>query len=143
MAVKLRQERSPLAILRHARFEVDAEPFPAQQKQAGARRRMSRAQAGPESGRREKQRDEAGFEQHAVRLIAGKILRRADEGKKANEARPPAMTRGQMLKNSSSEAISPTQQTSIKRAVARARARSSVGANQKRSACTAAETACR
>jgi len=49
---------------------------------------MRRAQAGPQSGRSEEQRDEAGFQQHAVRLVAGEILRRGDKGQKTHQANP-------------------------------------------------------
>src|SRR5580704_16900166 len=69
----------------HARSEVDAEPFPAKQKQTGTRGWIGAAEAGPESRRREKQAKESGFEEHSVRLIAGEILRGADKGDKANE----------------------------------------------------------
>ena len=47
---------------------------------------MRSAQAGKKSRRREKQRDESRLQQHAVGLIAGKILRGAHERKKAHEA---------------------------------------------------------
>ncbi len=83
-------EVSPLNIsagqLHHARFEVDAKPLPLQQEQAGARRRTRPPQARPESSGSEEQRDESGLQQHAVRLIAGEILRRCHERKKADEA---------------------------------------------------------
>ncbi len=63
--------------LHHAGFEIDAKPFPEQQKKAGARGRMPAAQARTESGRGEEKRDESCLEQHAVGLIAREILRRA------------------------------------------------------------------
>ena len=69
-----------------AGFKVDAEPFPAKQKQAEARRRMGRAKTGPQAGRRKEERDEAGFQQHAVRLKAGEILRGGNERKKTHQA---------------------------------------------------------
>ena len=72
-----RGEVAPLRIaaeqLDHAGFEVDAEPLPLQEEQAGARRRMVSSPAGPDAARREEECDEAGFEQHAVGLIAGEV----------------------------------------------------------------------
>src|SRR5690349_10477117 len=71
-------EVAPLRIaaeqLDAARFEINAEPLPLQQEKGGARGRMAAAQAGPQAGRGEKQGEEAGLQQHAVGLIAGKIL---------------------------------------------------------------------
>ena len=43
-------------------------------------------EAGPKSRGREEQRDESRLQQHAVGLIAGKILRRGHERKEADEA---------------------------------------------------------
>src|SRR5580658_2793614 len=69
-----------------ARFKVDTEPLPAEKEQAEARWAVIGSQAGPKSRRREKQGDETGLEEHAVRLIASEILRRCDERKEADEA---------------------------------------------------------
>src|SRR5215813_7763933 len=68
------------------RFEVDSEPFPAQKEQAQARRRMRRAQSRTKPRGREEERNKSRFKQHAVRLVAGKLLRSSDKGKKAHEA---------------------------------------------------------
>src|SRR5258708_3932803 len=85
-----RSEISPLWISARqfcdSGFEIDAEPFPLKKENACSGWRGCQTPARPNSRRRKKERDEAGFEQHFVRLIAGKILRSADEGKKADEA---------------------------------------------------------
>ena len=80
---------------------------------AGARRRMRAAKARAEAGRREKERDESGFEQHAVGLVAGEILRGADKGKEANEADGQSEARPD-IETMSTEAMRPSQQTNIK-----------------------------
>ena len=49
-------------------------------------RRMIAAEAWTKSRRREEQRDESRLQQHAVRLVAGEILRSGNEGEKADEA---------------------------------------------------------
>ncbi len=67
-------------------FKVDAEPLPLQQKEAGARGWAGQPPAGQHAAGRKEQRQKPGFKQHAVRLIAGKHLRRGHEGKKAEEA---------------------------------------------------------
>src|SRR5436305_2357341 len=72
--------------LYNAGFKVDAEPFPLEEKQAETRRRMRRANARPQAGRREEERDETSFQQHAIRLEAGKILRGGNEREKTNQA---------------------------------------------------------
>ena len=68
------REVAPLRVaarqLHHARFEVDAEPLPLQQEPTGARGRIARAPSRHQAAGREKQRQKAGFEQHAIRLIA-------------------------------------------------------------------------
>ena len=68
-------------------------------------------QAGPQAGGREEQGDEAGFQQHAVRLVAGKILRRRDEGEKANQADGQRAARPQIQDDShGSEQAEPAEQ---------------------------------
>src|SRR3954452_8178380 len=67
-----------------ARLEVDAEPLPLQHEDGPARRRLIETELRTDTARREEDRQQRGFEQHAVRLIAGEFLRRADEGKKAD-----------------------------------------------------------
>src|SRR5689334_4814659 len=83
-------EISPSGISAHdfrdAGFEVNAEPLPSQQKKAGARGGMVAAKPGPKTRWREEKRDEPGFEQHAVRLILGKILCDRDKRNKTDEA---------------------------------------------------------
>src|SRR5260370_6588456 len=83
------REVAPLLIaaefFHKARFEINPEPLPPQEPEAGPRRRMMGCKTRPESGRREEEREEAGFQQHAVRLIAGEVARGADKRKKANE----------------------------------------------------------
>ena len=74
-----------LSIFAEAGLEIDAKGFPAQQEEAGARGGVCAGESRAQNGRREKQRDEAGFEEHAVRLVAGEIARRGDEGKEAHE----------------------------------------------------------
>ncbi len=97
-----RRERAVLVILVHcgevaplrvaardlcdAGLEVDAEEFPLQEKQTGTRRRMGSPPSGTDPWRREEEPEETGFEEHAVRLVAGKFSRGADEGKKTEEA---------------------------------------------------------
>ena len=66
--------------LDHAGFKVDAKPLPLQQEQTGSRNRMPPSEAGTKAGRRKEPGDESSLEQHAIRLVAGKILRRAYEG---------------------------------------------------------------
>ena len=104
----------------HARFEIDAEPFPLQQEKARARGGMRAAEARAESRRREKERDESGFEQHSVRLVAGKILRRADERKKADEADRERARAARHSNTTSSDAIRPDPADQHERAIARA-----------------------
>ena len=82
--------------LHQARLEVDAEPFPPQHEEAGARRRPIGAQARTESARGEEDRDERRFEEHAVRLIRREILRRGDEGQKADPGHRDADSRPQI-----------------------------------------------
>src|SRR5438270_7503905 len=72
--------------LYNAGFKVDAEPFPPEKKQAETRRRLRSANARPQAGRREEERDETSFQQHAVRLEAGEILRGGNEREKTNQA---------------------------------------------------------
>src|SRR5277367_4243739 len=85
-----RGEVPPLRVaardLRNAGFEVDAEPFPKNQIDRSANRRVGLRQARPKSARRNEKREESGLEQHSVGLIAGEISRSADEGKKTYEA---------------------------------------------------------
>src|SRR6516164_9769498 len=80
------REVTPLGIvacdLDHSRLEIDAKPFPQQEKPAGARRRMESPQPRSQSWRSEEDREEAGFEQHSVGLVTGKVLGGAHEGKK-------------------------------------------------------------
>ena len=118
---------------RDPRFEINSEHQPDQQKPAGARRRVGISPARAPSGGRKKQADEARFEQHAVGLVAGKILRGGDEGKKRNQADRPACPRGQMFSTSSTDAIIPTMQTAS-RARSLADHQNTVGAYQKRHA---------
>src|ERR1700719_244418 len=68
-----------------AGFEIDAEPFPQKQKDAGAHGRALRSEARAKSWRREKEGDKAGFEEHAVGLVAGKIRGGADEREEADQ----------------------------------------------------------
>src|ERR1700739_3111647 len=70
-----------------AGFEVDTKPFPEKQKDAGAHWRTLRRETGTKSGRSEEKRDKAGFEEHAVGLVAGKIGCGGDEGQEADEAK--------------------------------------------------------
>src|ERR1700733_11760060 len=91
-----RREVPPLRIATrdfcHARFEINPKPLPQQQEHARANRRLPHAEARPQSVRRKKQRDKSSFQQHPVRLIPGKLSRRADERKKAkktNKQRAP------------------------------------------------------
>ena len=67
------------------------------------------SQSRPPSRRGKKQRQEPCFEQHAVGLITGKILGRADEGEKADK-QTSSMARGHKFMVSSSEAARPAQQ---------------------------------
>src|SRR5262245_14481126 len=71
-------EVAPLRIaaqqLDRARLKIDAKPLPQQQKQTNPRWRTVTSQPRPQPARRKKQTDESGFEQHAIRLVAGKIL---------------------------------------------------------------------
>ena len=69
-----------------AGFEIDAEPFPEKEKDAGTNWWMTgrEARAKPWSG--EKEREEASFEKHAIGLVAGEVGRGADEREKADKA---------------------------------------------------------
>ena len=87
--------------------------LPAQEEKAGARRRVRAGESGPESRRREEQRDEAGFEEHAVGLVAGEILRGADESERKQTKQTASIARGQMLRHTRIDAIRPIQVTSI------------------------------
>jgi len=84
-----RREVAPLRLaaedFHQARLEVDAEPFVLQEEDARARRRMRRAEAGTQTGRGEEEREEAGLEEHAVRLIRGEVLRRGHERQEADD----------------------------------------------------------
>src|SRR5215467_11436334 len=62
-----------------ARLEINPKPLPLQQEQAGARGWNGRAHPWTKSRRRKEQGNESSFQQHPVRLISGKILRRADK----------------------------------------------------------------
>src|SRR2546423_14558462 len=70
----------------HARFEVDAEPFPQKEKNGGTHGRARCAEPGTKPCGSEEERKEACFEEHTVRLIAGEFRGSGDEGKKTNEA---------------------------------------------------------
>src|SRR5580692_6867637 len=70
----------------HTRLEVDAKPFPLQQKQTRARWRRRVPQTWAKSRRSKEECNESRLEQHPVRLVTGKILRRAHERKKAHKA---------------------------------------------------------
>src|SRR6185437_5860338 len=89
-----RRKVPPLRItaeqLHQTRLEVNPKPFPLKQKVAGARGRTVGSQPGPKTGGRQKEREESGFEQHSIGLIAGENLRGGDEGKKAEEANEEA-----------------------------------------------------
>src|SRR5581483_6726895 len=65
--------------LNEAGFKVDTKPFPQNEELAGARRGGGCTEAGPEAARREEERNEAGFEQHAIGLIVGEVLSCRDE----------------------------------------------------------------
>src|SRR6266851_1912728 len=84
-------EMAPLGIAARdfgdAGFEVNAKPLPKKKKNAGAHGRTICREAGTKPRRREKERDKAGFEEHAVGLVAGKIGCGTDEGDKANETK--------------------------------------------------------
>ena len=69
-----------------AGLEVDAEPFPEKKKDGGADGWIVGSEAGTKSGRGQEKRDEAGFEKHAVGLVAGELGRGGNEGEKADEA---------------------------------------------------------
>ena len=85
-----RGEVTPFGIageqLDDAGFEVDAEPLPQEKEKGRARRRGLDSPAGPEPARGEKEGEEAGFEEHAVGLVAGEIAGGGDKGEEANEA---------------------------------------------------------
>ena len=70
----------------HARFEVDAKAFPRQQKPARSRRWARLAPSRTESSWRIKQGKEARFQQHSIRLVRRKILRRAHKREETHKA---------------------------------------------------------
>src|SRR3984957_19647446 len=72
--------------LHHARLKVNPEPLPKQQEDGRARRWTARAPTGQQTFRCKKKRKKAGFEKHAVRLIAGEILRGCYEREETQEA---------------------------------------------------------
>src|SRR5712671_7434207 len=82
-------EVAPLGIaagdLGDAGLEVNAEPFPKEKKDGGADGRTVRSEAGTKSGRGQKKRDEAGFEKHAVGLVAGELGRGGNEGEERDK----------------------------------------------------------
>src|SRR5215475_7420164 len=61
---------------------------------------MTRAKARAQAGRSEKQRDEAGFQKHAVRLKAGEILRGGDKRQKTRQANRERSARPQVKDDS-------------------------------------------
>ncbi len=69
-----------------AGFEVDAEPFPKKKKDTSANGRVGCAEARTKSRGSEEERKKAGFEKHAVGLVAGKIGGGADEGEETDKA---------------------------------------------------------
>ncbi len=83
-----RREVPPLRVaahdLRNARFEINPEAFPNQQKQACARWPAFLPPPRPKTCRREKHRDKSRLQQHSIRLVAGKLLRRTHKRKKAH-----------------------------------------------------------
>src|SRR2546427_11307908 len=66
--------------LGYAGLEVNREPNPQQQKEARTRTGVAAAPTGPKSRRGKKQTDESHAQEHAVGLVGGKCLQRADEG---------------------------------------------------------------
>ena len=76
-------------------LEIDAKPFPAEKEQAEARWTVFGSEARPKSGRREKQRDETGFEKHAVRLIARAKSCAAAMNERKQTKQTARVTRGQ------------------------------------------------
>ncbi len=71
--------------LHHAGLKVDLEPEPLKQKQAGPRRWRFPAKARSHSRGRKKKTQKTRGHQHAVGLVGGKVLRRADEGKENHQ----------------------------------------------------------
>src|SRR4029077_10131112 len=72
-------------IFRDPGFEVNREPQKPQQKERGPRRRLLLSQTWSPAAWREKITDKPRAKQHAIRLIAGKILCCRDKREEANE----------------------------------------------------------
>src|SRR5207248_10585614 len=62
--------------LGYAGLKVNAEPDPLQQEVTGTRGRVRDAGAGSDPWRRKEKSNQAGREQHAIRLVTGKVLQR-------------------------------------------------------------------
>src|SRR6266404_6651928 len=69
-----------------AGLEVDAETFPKEKKDGGADGWTVGSEAWTKSGWSEEEGDEAGFEKHAVGLVARELGRGTDKGEKGDEA---------------------------------------------------------
>ena len=69
-----------------AGLEVDPEPLPQEKEEGGSRGWLLCCEAWKDAGGCEKEREKACFEEHAVGLIAGEVLRGADEGEEAAKA---------------------------------------------------------
>src|SRR5260370_37449661 len=84
-----RREIAPLRVAAqdfcHARFEINPEAFPNQQKQARARWLAFLVPSWPKCRGGEEQGNETRLQQHYVRVIREEILRRADEREKDHE----------------------------------------------------------
>src|SRR5450432_2612430 len=81
-----RREVPPLRIAAdnfgHAGFEINSKPFPQEQEDTGADRRVRCPQARPKTPRCEKQCNESGLKQHSIGLISRKLPCSADKRKK-------------------------------------------------------------
>src|SRR5271157_158963 len=77
----------------HSRLEINAETEPYEQEPTRARGRIPFAEPRANPRRSEKQREEACFEKHPVRLITREILGDANKRKKCNPAHEKGSTR--------------------------------------------------
>src|SRR4051794_22214836 len=127
-----RRQVAPLLLaaeeLHQARLEVDPEPLPLQHEDGRARRRLIETELRTDAARREKDRQQRGLEEHAVRLIAGESCAAPTNDRK----QMPAIaieSRGPTLITMAIDAASPIQTMALSIA-SLALNQSSVGAYQ-------------
>lgn len=79
-----------------AGLKVDPEPLPEQKEKGRARGQRAGAPARPQTAGRDKDGEEAGLKQHAVRLVLAEVLRDRDPAQEAEPAYPERKARRQV-----------------------------------------------